>query len=118
MQGSKNLAVMFLFGAVLVGGALGFTADRVLIRDQICPTGSGSLGERLALSPEQKVKVDTILDERFRQQDILLAPIRPTLDSLKLHAREQIRQVLTPEQRQRFEALIAEMNDSTRKSSR
>ena len=27
MQRSKHLAMMFLLGAVLVGGALGFTAD-------------------------------------------------------------------------------------------
>jgi len=115
MQGSKNLAVMFLFGAVLVGGALGFTADRVMIRDRICDTGRGTLGERLALSPEQQLKVDTILEERHRQSDILMAPIRTQYDSLKLHAREQIRQVLSPEQRTRFERLIAEMSDSTRK---
>ena len=34
MQRSKNLAMMFLLGAVLVGGALGFTADRVWTRDE------------------------------------------------------------------------------------
>jgi hypothetical protein len=30
MQRSRSLALMFLLGALLVGGALGFTADRML----------------------------------------------------------------------------------------
>jgi len=33
MHSSKNVAIAFLLGAVLVGGALGFTADRVWMRD-------------------------------------------------------------------------------------
>ena len=35
MQQSKNLAIAFLLGAVVVGGALRFTADRVMLRDRI-----------------------------------------------------------------------------------
>jgi hypothetical protein len=34
MQRSRSLALMFLLGALLVGGALGFTADRVLTGDR------------------------------------------------------------------------------------
>ena len=35
MESSKQHALMFLLGAVLVGGALGFTADRVIARDHV-----------------------------------------------------------------------------------
>ena len=51
MQQSKNLAIAFLLGAVVVGGAMGFTADRVYLRDRIShPEGGGpSLADRLQL---------------------------------------------------------------------
>ena len=39
MQRSRSLALMFLLGALLVGGALGFTADRVLSADRCAKNG-------------------------------------------------------------------------------
>ena len=53
MQNSKQLAVMFLLGAFVVGGALGFTADRVWGRDAACRDPRGSrelLYDRLELT--------------------------------------------------------------------
>jgi hypothetical protein len=43
MQQSKNLAITFLLGAVLVGGALGFTADRMMLRERIAQPGAARL---------------------------------------------------------------------------
>ena len=48
MQQSKNLAIAFLLGAVVVGGALGFSADRLMLRDRIAPAPSGR--EKLAFA--------------------------------------------------------------------
>lgn len=121
MQPSKQQALMFLLGAVLVGGALGFTADRMMIRDQLCAGKAspqdlrGLLTERLGLAADQEEKVDKILDERTRQYEVVMAPIRSKMDSIKLNAREQIRVVLSPEQVQKFDDLIRELNDTTRK---
>jgi hypothetical protein len=120
MQRSKNLAVMFLLGAVLVGSVLGFTADRVMIRDEICPsrTDKHSMRERLAdrlqLSQSQATKVDSLLDERHRQYQMVMATVRDQLDSVKLRSREQIRLILTDAQKKRFEELLAEVNDPNR----
>jgi Spy/CpxP family protein refolding chaperone len=124
MQGSKNLAVMFLLGAVLVGGALGFTADRVMLRDQICPARSGSGGarqkfaERLGLTPEQEAKVDSLLDARHRQDQAVMATIRAQRDSIREQSRAQIRLILNDEQKQRFQALLAELNDNQKSRDR
>jgi hypothetical protein len=41
--------------------------------------------------------------------------IKPKMDSIRLHAREQIRQVLNADQRVEFEALIKELSDSTKR---
>ena len=112
MQRSKHLAMMFLLGAVLVGGALGFTADRVWMKDtsNTDPRASRALlSERLDLNAAQRAALDSILDERHRQFDSLLKPIRPQMDSIRLRSRAQIRALLaTPEQRERFEAILRE----------
>lgn len=120
MRDSKNLALMFLLGAFLTGGVLGFTANRYINRDQVCTTGTASsslraiLSERLRLSAEQQHSVDSILDERSRQYQIEIEPIRPRMEAIKLNARDQIRRVLNEEQRKEFEALLTEMSDTTK----
>jgi len=112
MQRSKHLAMMFLLGAVLVGGALGFTADRVWMKDASCndPRASRALlSERLDLNDAQRAALDSILDDRHHQFDSLFKPIRPQMDSIRLRSRAQIRALLaTPEQRERFEAILRE----------
>jgi len=111
MQRSKNLAMMFLLGAVLVGGALGFTADRVWMRDAACSDPRASralLYDRLALNADQRAAWDSILDDRHRQFDSLLTPIKPQMDSIRTRSRAQLRALLaTPEQRAKYDAIIA-----------
>jgi Spy/CpxP family protein refolding chaperone len=119
MQRSKNLAVMFLLGAVLVGGALGFTADRMMMRDQLrarenSPRGRLRLADRLQLDSAQSAKVDSLLDDRRRHLDLIMATVRDQLDSVRMRSTDQIRLILTDEQRAKFDALIAEMNDRGR----
>jgi Spy/CpxP family protein refolding chaperone len=119
MQRSKNLAVMFLLGAVLVGGALGFTADRMMMRDQLRarennPRGRLRLADRLQLDSAQSAKVDSLLDDRRRHLDLIMATVRDQLDSVRMRSTDQIRLILTDEQRAKFDALIAEMNDRGR----
>jgi len=111
MQRSKNLAMMFLLGAVLVGGALGFTADRVWMKDASFndPRASRALlYDRLELNAMQRAAWDSILDDRHRQFDSLFKPIKPQMDSIRSRGRAQIRALLTPEQRERFEAILRE----------
>jgi hypothetical protein len=116
MQQSKNVAIAFLLGTFLTGGALGFTANRYMTRDKVCTRDRIPLAERLSLTPDQSRAVDSILDERGRQNALVMAPIRPALDSIKLNARQQIRRLLTPEQALGLDSLIREMNDSTSKN--
>jgi Spy/CpxP family protein refolding chaperone len=112
MQRSRSLALMFLLGALLVGGALGFTADRVLTGDRCAR--SGDLGrsrtwltEELNLTAEQSAAVDSILERRHREMRAVIAPVRPRMDEVRDTARQQIRRVLDDAQRARFDDLIA-----------
>ena len=124
MQRSKHLAVMFLLGAVLVGGALGFTADRVLLGEQLCPRSGDYRGMRarfaddLDLTGAQRAAVDTILDERHRQMSEVLKPVRPQMDSISENARNQMRRLLTPAQQSKFDDMHREMREKQRNTER
>jgi hypothetical protein len=112
MHSSKNVAIAFLLGAVLVGGALGFTADRVWMRDATYssdPRASRALlYDRLELNAVQRAAWDSILDDRHRQFDSLFKPIKPQMDSIRSRGRTQIRGLLTPKQLDRFEQILRE----------
>ena len=118
MQQSKNLAIAFLLGAVVVGGALGFTADRVYLRDRISRPEGGrpSLADRLQLDSTQRDRLDSLLDDRHRRMDLVMAPVRPTLDSIKERTRDEIRLILNPTQRAEFEKVLAEMSRNNNKT--
>jgi hypothetical protein len=114
---SKNLALMFLLGALLVGGALGFAADRVVMRDKMCaPADRRALRDRmsdeLGLSAAQRATLDTILDERHAQLTALIQPIRPQLDVVKDTARQRIRRMLTAEQQAVFDEMQRQMKSA------
>lgn len=116
MQQSKNLAIAFLLGAVLVGGALGFTADRVMLRDRIRRPEGGrpSLADRLQLDATQRTRLDSIVDNRHKRYDVIMSAVRPALDSVKQRARDEIRLILTPVQRAEFEKVLSEMSNKSR----
>ena len=117
MQQSKNLAIAFLLGAVVVGGALGFTADRVMLADRISRPEGGrpSLADRLQLDASQRARLDSLLDDRHRRMNLVMAPVKPTLDSIRSHTRDEIRLILNATQLAEFEKVLAEM-DKTNKT--
>jgi Spy/CpxP family protein refolding chaperone len=115
MQRSKQTALTFLLGALLVGGVLGFSADRVMLRDKICPTGRDQKGLRarmfdeLDLTADQRAAMDSILDDRHRQMRALMAPIRPRLDSISEASWAQMTTIMTDQQRAEFERMRQEV---------
>jgi hypothetical protein len=109
MQHSKQRALMFLLGAVLVSGAVGFSADRMIVRDRLCPqVGSATsyrqrFAEELGLTAAQKAAVDSILDARHAAISEVLKPVRPQLDAISESASVRIRSHLTAGQNQKFD---------------
>lgn len=121
---SRQTATMFLLGALLTGGVLGFSANRVFAGGHEKPWGDAQrtmrqhLADRLDLTPAQRERVDSILDDRHRQMTDVLKPVRPRMDSIRLNARAQIRRILTPAQEVEFEAVLKEMQVDTAKGNR
>jgi Spy/CpxP family protein refolding chaperone len=112
MQRSKQVALAFLLGALLTGAVMGFAAARAIDAPvagaRPAPSFRDSVAKVLELSPAQRDSLDRILDQRNEHMRQAMAPVKPQLDSIKNVSRDQIRQMLTPAQRETFEALLAQ----------
>jgi len=106
MQRSKQQALMFLLGALLVGAILGLSANRVL-GDASADTPAAkrqAMYDDLQLTAAQRAAMDSLLDQRHCQIARTLAAVEPRLDSIRAGARAQMDRLLTPEQRTRLDA--------------
>ena len=115
MQRSKQQALMFLLGAVLVGGVLGFSAERVMLHASKDHSWAArtAMYDDLELTPAQRAAMDSVIDEKNRRVDSLLKPVKPQIDSVRANARTQFYRIFTADQRARFEARVRE--DSLRR---
>jgi hypothetical protein len=105
MERPKQQALVFLLGAVLVGGVVGFSADRVFRRDDSSIAAKrAALYDDLDLRPGQRAAMDSLFDARNCKYDAIFRPVQPALDTLKLETRGRINAILTPEQRVRLDA--------------
>ncbi len=117
IDASKNSALAFLLGAVLVGGVFGFTADRLVTRDRVCPRWGDEVamrhrfGDELGLSEAQRAAVDTILSAKHRATQALVLPMRPQLDSIADNANRQIKARLDTNQQAMFDRMLTEVKD-------
>ncbi|HEX2095693.1 MAG TPA: hypothetical protein VHG28_25065 [Longimicrobiaceae bacterium] len=109
-----GLLLAVTFGTGMVGG---FALDRALEAHTPLPPAEcegrdgerrGRILDRLDLTPEQRERVDAILERRRAQTrqfwDTEGAALRAMVDS----TRSEIRAVLTPEQRERYDQLRRE----------
>jgi hypothetical protein len=105
MERPKQQALVFLLGALLVGGALGFSADRVFRPDDLTPAQRrAAFYEDIGLKSDQRPVMDSLLDDRNCRMDSVLKTIQPSLDSIKTASRVQMDRLLTPDQHARIEA--------------
>ena len=64
------------------------------------------LDRELQLAPEQRKRIETILDESRKQAHEIWTKIEPEMREEMKKSRELIREVLTSEQNQRFDELM------------
>jgi Spy/CpxP family protein refolding chaperone len=113
------MAVLVLLLVAFAGGLVGIALDRlVLLPHMFRGPGFGHehgpggperaefrarIAKQLGLSPEQQVRIDSIMDRRGYELRALRGQIQPTLDSIITRTRRQVDSVLTPEQRKKAE---------------
>ena len=113
-RSTRSLALAFVLGALLVGGVLGFTADRVLGRDDACSryfTRSElrkRFADRLELTDAQRVKVDSILDTKRAAMDSIQAPVKAAMAAVSDSTTRRIESVLDAKQRATFAEMRAD----------
>ena len=119
MESQKGYAMMFLLGAFVAGGALGFTADRMMDakhgRDMRGPRAYRQrMAEELKLTPGQQASVDSLIEQKHRQIVTLYKPVKPQLDSIAVLARvvsdsthAQIKRLLNPDQQVKLDRMRA-----------
>ena len=119
MRRTNGLAIAFFIAAFAAGAAAGVVTDRALERrwgDQ------RSMRERLAddlrMTADQRAVLDSVLNDRNRQYNVLLGPVRPALDSLSAATRERIRQLLTREQQSTYDEMLREREEARRQEKR
>lgn len=119
MQRSKSLAMVFLLGVFLAGGAAGFAANQVASPQKKCSGGKSSYRDRFAAelgltAPQQRV-VDSLMETQRTQVRALYGPMRPQLDSIGRRrdsifedTQRQLKSLLTPEQQATFDRMHRE----------
>jgi hypothetical protein len=111
MQRSKQQALFFLLGAVLVGGAVGFSADRYIGHSAFAMSYGprGKFYDEIGLSPAQRNTLDSLAFQRDCAVRAILAPQKGVLDSLKARFQAERDSVFTKEQLTKMDILSKEM---------
>ena len=97
---------MFLLGAVLVGGVLGFSADRV-ITSKTKPqrvSARQQMYTDIGVAAEQQPQMDSVLDEINCKTSEIMRSVRPAMDSVRAEGFKTLIGMLTPAQRQAWDA--------------
>jgi len=119
MDRTKGYALMFLLGAFLAGGALGFSAERVIRADHGREMrGPKAYRQRMAdelkLTPKQQASIDSLIEQKHRQIMALYKPVKPQLDSIAIQARvvsdsthAQVKRLLNADQQVKLDKMRA-----------
>jgi Spy/CpxP family protein refolding chaperone len=120
-------AIALLFLVLVLGIALGAVATTVVNRrvygarlrvtvpgtDMTRPVAR--LTHDLSLTPDQVKQVSGILNDMQSKYDGIRQQIGPQIEDVRQRGREQIREVLTPEQRPKFEEYLSGLDADRRR---
>lgn len=123
-QGNRK-AVLLVFVLFVLGIALGSVGTYVVTMRVQAARPQATLGHNpartmrmftldLNLSPEQQTQIQTILNDTRGRYAALHQKLDPEYEQVRHEGRERIRQVLTPEQRPKFEELLRQMDEDRR----
>ncbi len=118
---SKTSATLLLILTFLLGAVAGAVGYYLLATHMMVPgprsAGRSSphdiaeeLATGLSLNAEQKEKLKEIIQQSRERYRALSAQFRPQYENLRNETRQQIRQILTEEQKARFEKHVQEID--------
>lgn len=109
------LGVVFVLGCVTGVALTGLyrsraSGDRPEARERAMNERFEKMRRELSLTDQQTTTVRTILDETRNEYRALRTELRPRFDEPRQKARARIRALLTPEQQQKFDAMVAQQD--------
>jgi Spy/CpxP family protein refolding chaperone len=102
---------LVVVGVFVLGCVTGVSLDsayRLHGRDRHKDDGFEVMKRDLNLNEQQATEIRAILDQTRNDYRALRTEVRPRYDTIRQNAHTRIRQLLTPEQQQRFDARMAE----------
>jgi Spy/CpxP family protein refolding chaperone len=103
------LVVVFVLGSVTGAAITGFY--HAMAHNARSPRDRMEKMRRdLSLTDEQMKSVSTILDETRNEYKQLKTELKPRFDEPRQKARTKIRALLSPEQQQKFDAMVAQQD--------
>lgn len=104
------LVAVFALGAVTGAALTGLIRSRANggDREKAMHERFEKMRTELNLTDQQTTAVRAILDETRNEYRALKAELRPRFDEPRQKARAKIRALLTPEQQQKFDAMVAQ----------
>jgi len=110
MQRTKQQALMFVLGAALVGGALGFSADRYLAHEKVASQYGPrpKFYDELGLSDQQRKALDSLVFARDCEARAMLAPHDSAMKAIRMRFSAQRDSIFTKEQKALFDKLREE----------
>jgi Spy/CpxP family protein refolding chaperone len=118
------VGVVFLLGAAL-GGMLGYVfahhttlaAPAQMTDAQKRAQKVQRLTQELNLTPSQQTQLDAIMTGVQAEYKAIHQSTEPQIDQARQKGREQIRAILTPEQKPKFEEFLKRLDEERKKNS-
>ena len=123
-------AALVLFAVFVLGALVGVVGAGIAAHHHIHTVFDGTeeevetrvslalLDRLLGLSDEEREQMREVLARNAVEHTRLRASIEPSLASLRDHERAELRSILTPEQRAKFDAAIAKIDARRRRVER
>ena len=120
-QGNRK-AVLLVVLVFVLGGALGSVGMYVMTTRVLAARAQNTVSNRMAmftrdlnLDPEQQKQIQAILTDTRAHYAELHDKFDPEYERVRHAGRERIRQVLTAEQKPKFEELLRQMDEDRRR---
>src|SRR3954447_25424648 len=100
MQRTKQQALMFVLGAALVGGALGFSADRYLVHEKVVSQFGprSKFYDEIGLTQQQRSTLDSLAFAQECAVRTVITPHDSVLRSIRQRFQKQRDSVFTKDQ--------------------
>jgi Spy/CpxP family protein refolding chaperone len=118
------VGVVFLLGSAL-GGVLGYLSAHRTASAANAPRSEPErrarrveqLTRELSLTPAQSQQVDAILRERHAEAKALRDQSDAQIDQIHQKGRQQVREILTPEQKPKFEEFLKRLDEERKRNA-